>query len=220
MSSGLIVCSGVQRSGTSMIMNLANEAGFKIVGEKFPHDWEQTRTEKGLGKKKAHNRSDTGFWEAPTLVDAGINNLTCLKKSSDLDNYFVKIFSPGIPATSSDFMKKMILCVREWRSHLVSWRKVFIFNVKQTEGIDLYDIRYPYGTEWLYKYGSIIFDYVKRRYPLLIVNFEEMLSDPVKNCDSIKNFVSCGRWDLAAKLVDKKRNRNKKVKLFDKDKEF
>jgi len=42
----MIIVTGLQRTGSSLMMAMLNEAGFTVIGEKFPGDWEQTRTEK------------------------------------------------------------------------------------------------------------------------------------------------------------------------------
>lgn len=197
-------------------MAMANEAGFNIVGDKYPLDWEDKRTEKGDGQ----NQSDIGFWEDMNIVDAGANNTNITVPPDALKQHFTKIFTVGLPKTDFAYIDKMILTVREPWSHLQSWRKLFIFNVKDSEGVDIDDLRYPYGTEYVFKYNLFVQDYLKRKYPTLIVDFDDMLANPHKNCQTIKQFVGCGRWDLGQQLIDSSRNRNKLAPRPDKKFEF
>jgi len=214
----MYLVSGIQRTGSSLIMNMANEAGFPVYGKKFPKDWEQTRTEKS--KDNQQNPSVTGFWESMANVDAGVNNQTTKHLPNRVRNHFIKIFAVGIPRTDLAYIDKVILCVRNWRKQVQSWRKVFIYNVFKNTNVKIDDLKYPYGVEYCIKYAQIIFDYVKRNYEMITIDFDELISKPTETCDNIRGFIGCGRWDLARKLVDSTHNHHKKEKPISQDKEF
>jgi hypothetical protein len=198
---------------------LAHTSGGAVIGKKFPADWEETRASNDADKPN-QNPADTGFWEDSRFVDAGINNLNCPVTPDKDELAFVKVFATGIAATEGKYINKMILMVRNWRSHAESWRKVLTYNIKKNEGIEIDVLKYPLCTEFILKYGFIVFDYIKRRYPLLIVNFEKLMEAPKYQCEQIKNFVGFGRWDLSAELIDKKHNHHANPPEFSKELEF
>jgi len=131
----------------------------------------------------------------------------------------IKIFAPGIEKCDLAYMDKVILMVRNWRSHNESWKKVFIHNVKVNQGKEVDSLNYPIGTEYCFKYSTIILDYLKRKWNLLIVDYDDLTTRPSPNMESIKKFLGCGRWDLSAKLVSEKYNHHKGIEI-DNSEEF
>lgn len=199
----MIIVTGAKRSGTSMMMQMAEEAGFHCQGEKYPKAW----ADRGA---KVQDYNPDGFYEVLGIVDNGANNLNMMHPPKSVEHDFIKIFSSGLPRTDGAYLEKVVLCIRDWRDQVRSWKALKAANtlLKPKKEVKVSDInehknKYPDGYEWFYDYYQIVKDLVKRRYPLVVVDHDDLIDNTKKEVESLKAFFRVGRWDLAGKKVRK-----------------
>ena len=198
------------------MMSMMNEAGFPVLGSKFPLNWEEKRTEKNKDLEFPQNPSETGFWEDMNIVDNGCNNVTMNINPENLKDHAAKIFFSGMIKTDLAYIDKVILCIRDCKSYTSSWEKVLSFNLKENnKKTEKYP--YPIGTEFVCKYSILLKDYVKRKYKMIVIDYDQMLNDPEKICTNLKSFIGSGRFDLSKNLIDKKFNNHSNVSCSEKD---
>ena len=188
----MFIISGYKRSGTSLMCQMFDKAGFNGLGERFPKVWEETIKVKNT----------EGFYESKFIED-GANNQTSPWPASRHTLSACKIFCGGIIKTDQSYIDKIVLMVRDWRTQTHSLRSMYANTNEHGYGIeDDRIMKYPDGYEFFHYYYEFIKDYRKRGYDTLVVDYDTLLTNPKEECDKIKGFIGVGRWDLAAEQVD------------------
>jgi hypothetical protein len=164
---------------------MMEEAGFQILGEKFPKAF----------KEKIHVKNKQGFYESK-FIDEGIHNRNCPWNSSLHENSVAKVFCHGIQFTDRAYINKVVVMVRDWREQEESW--------KQLKEISGDKPKYPLGYDFFWEYCTFLDDYGKRNFPALVVDYAELLKNPEALSSSLKTFLGVGRWDLSPKRVQPK----------------
>ena len=195
----MIIVSGTKRTGTSLMMQMLQSAGFNVLGEKFPEKWD--------GKNNVKNPE--GFYESK-FIDDGVTNTNCPLAAQDHIQSAVKVFCPGVPNTDSRYIHKVVLMVRDWKEQVQSWKELTEMNTgKKT-------LQYPDGYEYFFSYYDFIKDLNNRRYNTIVIDYNDLLKNPKNNIESLNNFFGVGRWDLAKKCIKKKlytvNNEKEKIK--------
>jgi hypothetical protein len=111
----MIIVSGYPRSGTSLMMIVLRNLGFKISGRKNP------AKRKGQSKKiEQHvgNLNRDGYWEIPKITMRGMTAADRKSINSDV----VKLTTWAILYSCIKMSDKIILCIRDPREIIVSHR--------------------------------------------------------------------------------------------------
>ncbi|SHK12440.1 MULTISPECIES: hypothetical protein [Desulfatibacillum] len=187
----MIIISGTYRTGTSLMMQIMEEAGFDVLGEKFPKAW-----------KGANNHlNKEGFYES-RWIDKGVNKENCKLDPKATQLKACKVFTHGLATTDIEYMHKCILMTRDWREQHNSATILDETN-RKSHGKKLVGY-YPPGQVFLINYAKFLADFSKRKYPSIVVDFNDLVSQPVKTCQRIRNFLGAGRFDLAAQRIKPK----------------
>ena len=187
----MIIVSGTYRTGTSLMMQIMEEAGFDVLGEKFPKAWKGTNNH--LNKE--------GFYES-RWIDKGVNKENCQLAPKATQLKACKVFTHGLATTDIEYMDKCILMIRDWREQHHSATVLDETN-RKSHGKKLVGY-YPPGQVFLINYAKFLADYSKRKYPALVVDFNDLISQPQKTCLRIRNFLGAGRFDIAAQRIKPK----------------
>lgn len=186
----MIIVSGTYRTGTSLMCQIMDEAGFDVLGEKFPKAW--------MGKNTELNKQ--GFYES-RWVDAGLNDKTCKFTPEKLRNKAIKVFTHGLANTKMDYVDRVVLMIRDWREQDASAKHLDRIN---RAFINMNQAFYPPGYVYLIQYAKFLADYRKRKYPTLIVDYGDVLNDLATTVKKLRNFIGMGRFDLAFNRVKPK----------------
>jgi len=185
----MIIVTGHKRSGTSLMMQMLDKAGFITIGEKFPEAWD----------KKMYGKNKEGFFESK-FIDQGVNNSTSpFTHRDDTELSAVKVFTPGLLKTDFHYITKVIVMVRDWREQVESLKKLYKVS---SDGVN----KYPDGYEYFFAYKNFLDDFLKRGYETCIIDYNDLLQNPEENCERLKSFFGVGRWDLAKNQVKDKLN--------------
>lgn len=203
----MVVVTGMPRTGTSLVMQTLEILGVPIAGEKFPEkpkEFDEIFTPEQLadileGGKKANPK---GFYELRETVE-GVTDPTEFKGKA------IKIILPAI-FHSKIADAKIIWCIRDPRNAMES-RK----NLARLEN----------GAIFLKRPLLNIYDFMnallnKKNY--IIIDFDEMVSDPITNIQKIADLVGCGsdKIEAASKNVEPSLRRSKKMDLGEGDGEL
>jgi hypothetical protein len=124
-STGMIIVTGLPRSGTSMMMRILKGLNLEVTGEEFFDQKDEKRSE------RAKYLNPEGFYEIRGLVANGR-----FKKPEDYKGKVVKVVVPGILNTPVEHIEKVIFCLRNPSEIIESQRKL-IGNVEvaTTDGV-------------------------------------------------------------------------------------
>ncbi|MBI9077135.1 MAG: hypothetical protein JEZ02_17130 [Desulfatibacillum sp.] len=187
----MIIVSGTYRTGTSLMMQIMEEAGFDVLGEKFPKAWKGTNNH--LNKE--------GFYES-RWIDKGVNKENCQLAPKATQLKACKVFTHGLATTDIEFMDKVVLMTRDWREQQ---RSATILDETNRSSHGKKPVGYyPPGQVFLVNYAKFLADFSKRKYPAIVVDFNDLISQPQKTCQRIRNFLGAGRFDLAAQRIKPK----------------
>lgn len=117
---GNIIVSGLQRSATSLLMEMLKDNQHKFIA--FKKDFEEEEFFQELQK----------FYHESEFVD-GVKFPHLVEKYAKTRDSIVKIFTYGIIQTPLNMVQnaeKIIVLYRNWRNHYFSWKNVSFRNVK------------------------------------------------------------------------------------------
>jgi hypothetical protein len=169
----VIVITGSARTGTSLMMQTLRLLGTPISGQAFHKDF----SNKELNPK--------GYWDLP--IEETINGITD-------DRYVgkgIKLYALQLSRTKPELISKLIVCHRNRENAIASTKRLYesekkILSRMGVEPTDencekTYDISY-----------SMIWEYVLNRadFPMMIVQFENMISQPQIEIARIAKFVN------------------------------
>ena len=198
----MIIVTGTRRSGTSLWMQLLEQGGFQILGEKFPAHW-------GQHFEEANKR---GFFES-TLVQ-GINYHTNPDprsgawippdKSRDI---VVKIFADGLVKTDFSYLSRVICSLRRWQDCEASQLRMDAIIEKGQPQTDRKPDsgrmpRLPTGFAWWKAYFSLIRDMQTRRYPAAVFSYEALLKEPEQTIAMAFEWLGAGNVSAAVRAVE------------------
>jgi hypothetical protein len=190
----VIVITGTKRSGTSLWMRILEGAGYPLIGEAFPGDWQKV-----IGKA-----NPDGFYES--VLRFGVCDATDprrLLQPSDVQQHAVKIFVPGLLRTGRRYFRAVIACMRDWREYVASIER---FYALEDEGagngnyIPAAERMQP-ELEWWWENYSMITDAAARAYPIHIQSFDGLLEAPSKVIGDTLRWLGGGDAASAARRV-------------------
>lgn len=182
---GNIIISGLQRSGTSLLMEMLKENQHKFIA--FKKDFEEEEFFQELQK----------YYHESEFVD-GVKFPHLVEKYAKTKESIVKIFAYGIVQTPLNYIQnasKIVVLYRDWRNHYFSWKNVSSRNVeslleKNPKAIDRIKERGNFddyfkrshpqpGVGYASSYLSLLIHAYNNKYfdRLVFVSFEELISD-------------------------------------------
>ena len=186
----MIIVTGTKRSGTSMWMHVLVAAGLPCIGDRFPEGWNELL--------RAANPD--GFFESELV--AGINYRTnphplsgAYLAPQQTRRHAVKVFIPGLVRTDVAFIDRCIATVRDWRSHVVSTRRMVAL-----QGADD-PISLPPALAWWSNNYALIRDLAIRGYPVHVVSYDGFLRDPARVAHEVLAWIGCGDAEAAVRVV-------------------
>lgn len=198
----MIIVTGTRRSGTSLWMQILQQGGFRILGEKFPAHWKQH-------VEKANAR---GFFES-TLVQ-GINYHTNPDprsgawippdKSADIA---VKIFADGLVKTDYSYISRVVCSIRGWQECEASQSRMDeiigrSMGSSDEKSDDAKAVQLPPGYSWWKAYFSLVRDMQTRRYPAAVFSYAGLLEKPEQTIAAAFEWLGGGNIAAAAGAVD------------------
>lgn len=198
----MIIVTGTKRSGTSMWMQLLEAAGFPPIGDAFPRDWEET----------IKDANPAGFYESE--LRKGIYYATNPHPKSgaylfpqQTRRHAVKVFIPGLIKTDRAFIDKVIATVRPWRQYVGSVTRLYEMEKQAKkearERSEVPDPVYmPPVLEWWTENFSLVSDIVTRRYPVYMLAYEAVLSDPEATLTEVFEWLGEGDVEAATAKVE------------------
>lgn len=200
----MIIVTGTKRSGTSMWMNILQNAGIPILGEKFPSNWGETLRE----------ANPDGFFES-RLRD-GINftsnpdpNTGFYISPKGHENHAIKLFIPGLVKTDLAFVDKVVATIRPWREFSKSITRLRqIEDSHRQEGAEIPKYLTP-ELEWWSENFALLKDFVCRKYPLYLVSYDSVLDNPEGIITDVVRWIGTGDAQSAYSTI-KRENRTQK----------
>ncbi len=194
----MIIVTGTKRSGTSMWMQILRGAGFAIVGEAFPRDWANTIRE----------GNPLGFYESPlrrgihlaTNPDPCTGAYLCPTATRSV---VVKVFVPGLLRTDLRFVHKVIATMRPFREYMASVERLYRMEHENRRAqrsaptlpaaaiTATRPMVAPVLAWWSENYG-LLRDAALRRYPLHLVSYGRVLSEPAPRVRAALQFLGAG----------------------------
>jgi hypothetical protein len=200
----MIIVTGTKRSGTSMWMQLLQAAGFPPIGNAFPRDWEKT----------IKDANPAGFYESEFRQGIYYATNPHPKRGVYLfpeqtRRHAVKVFIPGLIRTDRAFIDNVIATVRPWRQYVRSLTRLYEIEREAKKGqrekaaVDIPDPVYvPPVLEWWMENFSLVSDIVTRRYPVYMLAYESVLTDPDKTLKEVFEWLGDGDVEAAAAQVE------------------
>lgn len=210
----MIVVTGTRRAGTSMWMQMLAAAGYPIIGERFPGNWNQT-----LREANPH-----GFYES--LLRHGIYYRTNphpvtgeYVRASESTHHAVKVFIPGLVRSDASYLHRVIATVRPWREYVASVTAMYALEAKNAkkDGRNL-PPRMPPALEWWEENFSLVRDMAVRGYACHVQSFDGVLDDPRAVLDKAFSWIGRpGDVDKAIAAVhpDTRRQRRREPQVDD-----
>lgn len=213
----MIVVSGCPRSGTSLMMLCLREAlgEERIIGSKWPMDKKLGSKEKQacidyLRRKKnpdyEKNLAETkkmnpcGFWECGWTV----KGIQYTEPTPDPDKV-VKLVSQGLAQSNPAYVGKVIMMLRHPWSVAKSQQDLLLPMPIHTRNKDLGTISAEMflsvtvmASRWLHKHKP----------EMILVEFEELVTNPDAELQRVKNFLGKGEWHKAREVIQPKLKRN------------
>lgn len=191
----MIVVTGTKRSGTSLWMHVLVAAGFPMIGERHPGGWGDLL--------RAANPD--GFFESELV--AGINfrsnphPLTgAYLAPEQTRRHAVKVFIPGLVRSDVAFLDRCIATVRDWRSFVVSSRRVHA--MARAGGLARDDLAVlPPALEWWCSNFALVRDLAVRGYPIHVLSYASLLQDPARVVAEVLAWIGEGDASRAIDVV-------------------
>jgi hypothetical protein len=186
----MILVSGTRRSGTSLWMQMLADAGFPVIGERFPPDLDP----------RLRRLNPGGFWESDLV--AGIYwetnphpHLGSYLAPEDTRRHAVKVFLPGLMRTDVAFIDACILTMRPCAAHVAS-----VARLAAALPADPADELHPVLEWWLGYYGAIR-DLALRRYRAHVITLDALRRDPEREVGDVLAWLGASGSGTAPNLV-------------------
>jgi hypothetical protein len=163
----MIAVTGTGRCGTSAWMQVFAAAGYEVLGEAFPLDWERRLSTLNPG----------GFFES-TLV-AGVNLLTNPDPHSgarlvpeDTRALVLKVFAPGVCRTERVWLDRVLLSFRPWDGFARSRQQLLEVDGREPSTAA------QAAASWFAQHHDLGVDAARRGYLLHAVDFDALCAAP------------------------------------------
>ena len=181
----MIVVTGEPRSGTSLMMMVVGELGYKIIGKQYVSD--------------NHYSNPEGVWEIPRIAKNGLTmdmaagKLPSLCKKlvpnvHDTKDYVIKLISYGLTSSDRRLVDKVIICVRNPEEVLVSQHRC---------GYDTNLLDYTLNQIALMKWLSMT------EKPFIVVDYNSFVINPKFHVMDVAGFLEVDDKELMDKAASK-----------------
>lgn len=195
----MIFVTGTKRSGTSMWMQVLRAAGLPVFGEAFPRDWgEVLRDANPGGFFESRFRNGVNFASNPDPKTGEYLH------PADARAVVVKVFIPGVIRSDLAFVHRVIGTMRAWREYSMSLTRLYAMEIEnrpRKPGAPA-PAYVPPELEWWAENYSLIADHLLRRYPLHLVAYDEVLSEPGRVVRETLGWLGAGDAEQALAAVD------------------
>lgn len=208
----MIIVTGTKRSGTSMWMQVLKAAGFPVIGDAFPKQWEQS----------IKGANPAGFYESKLRSGIFYKTNPNPKTGAFLHpdrtkNHVVKVFIPGLCRTDYAYLRRVLSTMRDWREYTASLQRLHALEdeynrtrplrEKETEEQREASItrllerrgKLPPPIEWWFETYELVRDVATRRYPFHLVTYRKLLQDPEQEITRALKWI--GKGDVAAAVA-------------------
>ena len=192
----MIVVTGTKRSGTSMWMSILQEAGLPILGEKFPSNWGETLRE----------ANPNGFFE--TRLRDGINFTSNPDPKTGFyigpkgnEQHAIKLFIPGLVKTDLAFVNKVVATIRPWREFSMSIKRLRAIEDSNRPKGEVPPTYHSPELEWWLENFSLIKDFSIRKYPLYMVSYDSVMTDPERIIEDVVKWIGLGNAVKGCQVV-------------------
>lgn len=208
----MIIVTGTKRSGTSMWMQILGAAGFPVIGDAFPKQWERS----------IRDANPAGFYESK--LRAGIYYRTnphprtgAFLHPAKTRDHVVKVFIPGLCRTDYAYLQRVLSTMRDWREYTASLHRLHAMEDRHNQtrplregetearrqaGLERVRERrgkLPPPVEWWFETYELVRDVATRRYPFHLVTYRRLLEDPEKEITRALKWI--GKGDVAAAVA-------------------
>ena len=157
-----------------MWMQILDAAGFPVIGQRFPGDWDET-----LREANPH-----GFYES--LLRHGIYYRTNphpvtqeYVAPGEARQHAVKVFIPGLIRSDVSFLHRVIATVRPWREYEASITRMYALEDAVPRDDPRPPLpRMPPALEWWDENFALIHDIAIRRYACHVQSYDGVLAQP------------------------------------------
>lgn len=192
----MIVVTGTKRSGSSMWMTILKEVGLPILGNQFPSNWGNILKEANPG----------GFYES-RLRD-GINFTSNPDPKTGFyigpkghEQHAIKLFIPGLVKTDLAYVNKVVATLRPWREFSKSITRLRTIEDNNRPKSEVPPIYHSPELEWWLENFSLIKDFSIRKYPLYMVTYDSVVTDPERIIGDVVKWIGIGSAEKGCKAV-------------------
>jgi hypothetical protein len=208
----MIIVTGTKRSGTSMWMQILKAAGFPIIGDEFPKQWEQSiKGANPAGFYESKLRSGIYFKTNPHPLTGSFLHPDKTK------HHVVKVFIPGLCRTDYAFLTRVLSTMRDWREYTASLNRLHALEDEYNRTRDLREGeteekrqasmakmrgrrgKLPPPVEWWFETYELVRDVATRRYPFHLVTYRRLLQDPEREITRALTWI--GKGDVQAAVA-------------------
>lgn len=215
----MIVVSGTKRSGTSLWMQILEQAGFHLIGSKFPVEWEKT----------IRNANPNGFYESKFRdgINYATNSPEAYVDHESTKNSACKIFLSGLVRSDMAYLHKVIVTVRHWSEYETSLRKLYIDEMNSLSdriddpqsanvlALNQVLIASRLDVSWFFENYNFLKDYAARKFPARIYSYDRLLSEPDRVISEVFAWLEFGKTEHGLRAIDTQLAKNRKKAAFE-----
>ncbi len=195
----MIFVTGTKRSGTSMWMQVMKAAGLPVLGSEFPKDWgEVIRDANPGGFFESRLRNGVHFGTNPHPETGEYIH------PADSRGLVVKVFVPGLVRSDLAFVQRVVGTMRDWREYSASLTRLYALEAENRARPEYLpaQVYVPPELEWWAENYSLIADHLIRRYPLHLVAYDEVLTEPERVVRETFEWLGVGDADKALEAIE------------------
>ena len=210
----MIIVTGTKRAGTSMWMQILHAAGLPVIGKDFAEGW-------GPPLRQANPR---GFYES--RLRQGIWHATnpdprtgAYLHPAETRKHAIKVFAPGVVRTDAAFLHRVLITLRDWRTHTASMERLHALEdaslrdrplrpgeepARRAERLARFHARrdaLPPAAHWWFEVFDLLRDAQTRRYPVHVVTYDRLLADPPAEVERALRWMGAGDPAAGARAV-------------------
>ncbi len=192
------IVTGLRRSGTSLMMLCLRQSGVPIIGSKYmiyALNENGDTTLKTTPSQKERRGNPNGYWEL-----GSITTKTGVKQEHmdlGMDGDVIKVTSDAFYFSDPKMVDKTIVMVREPRKVLFSMIRGEICREEDAEKVVEKNIRDMRRTK----------EFLRSK-KKLIINYDELVSHPLKILQEVNHFIGKLNIVRGAKVIDQTLNRS------------
>ncbi|MBU0598794.1 sulfotransferase domain-containing protein [Patescibacteria group bacterium] len=190
-----IICSGLRRSGTSMLMYCLRQGGVPILGQKYAV---HINFNTPISEKEKYGNPN-GYWEM-----GSITTLTGIKENhADLgmNGDVIKVVTDVLYHSDPDTIEKVIFMKRSPRAVMASLMKAG--QITNQDQIAAYTEKFIIDTRKSIKFLN------DNNKPFISISYEEILENPEQELRKVHDFLDKGTPQ--PQLIEKKLNRTSPI---------